>query len=158
MAEVNLKLNTSHVWPIPIFAMAAMVSSSLPLTQPFIKLPLLFRLKFLSIPGPLLNFQMALLPLWSPNSAKSIPTLFGHEKNTWPPAKPLNNNSWQPSTKCTTARAGSEIARRWQFTHHESQPWTGLTFLTYILSQIGALNTLFVHGMTKHIHFVNVTG
>jgi hypothetical protein len=34
--------------------------------------------------------------------------------------------------------------------------WTGLTFLTYIHSQIGALNTGLAQRMTHRIHFINV--
>ena len=34
--------------------------------------------------------------------------------------------------------------------------WTGLTFLTYIHSQIGALNTGLASRMATRIHFVNV--
>jgi hypothetical protein len=36
--------------------------------------------------------------------------------------------------------------------------WTGLTFLTYIHAQIGALNTGLAQRMTNHIHFQNVCG
>jgi hypothetical protein len=36
--------------------------------------------------------------------------------------------------------------------------WTGLTFLTYIHSQIGALNTGLAHRMTTRIRFDNVAG
>jgi hypothetical protein len=36
--------------------------------------------------------------------------------------------------------------------------WTGLTFLTYIHAQIGALNTGLAHRMATRIHFVNVAG
>jgi hypothetical protein len=36
--------------------------------------------------------------------------------------------------------------------------WTGLTFLTYIHAQIGALNTGLAQRMTTRIHFVNVAG
>ena len=36
--------------------------------------------------------------------------------------------------------------------------WTGLTFLTYIHSQIGALNAGLAQRMTRRIHFVNVAG
>jgi hypothetical protein len=36
--------------------------------------------------------------------------------------------------------------------------WTGLTFLTYIHSQIGALNASLARRMTRRIHFINVTG
>jgi hypothetical protein len=36
--------------------------------------------------------------------------------------------------------------------------WTGLTFLTYIHSQIGALNTGLATKMAVRIHFVNVAG
>jgi hypothetical protein len=36
--------------------------------------------------------------------------------------------------------------------------WTGLTFLTYIHSQIGALNTGLAHRMTTRIRFENVAG
>jgi hypothetical protein len=36
--------------------------------------------------------------------------------------------------------------------------WTGLTFLTYIHSQIGALNTGLAQRMTIRIRFVNVAG
>jgi hypothetical protein len=36
--------------------------------------------------------------------------------------------------------------------------WTGLTFLTYIHAQIGALNTGLAQRMAIHIHFVNVAG
>ena len=34
--------------------------------------------------------------------------------------------------------------------------WTGLTFLTYIHSQIGALNTGLATRMAVRVHFVNV--
>jgi hypothetical protein len=34
--------------------------------------------------------------------------------------------------------------------------WTGLTFLTYIHSQIGALNAGLARRMTRRIHFINV--
>jgi hypothetical protein len=34
--------------------------------------------------------------------------------------------------------------------------WTGLTFLTYIHAQIGALNTGLTQRMATQIHFVNV--
>ncbi len=36
--------------------------------------------------------------------------------------------------------------------------WTGLTLLTYIHAQIGALNTGLAQRMVIHIHFVNVAG
>ncbi len=36
--------------------------------------------------------------------------------------------------------------------------WTGLTFLTYIHSQIGALNTGLARRMAIRIHFINVAG
>jgi hypothetical protein len=36
--------------------------------------------------------------------------------------------------------------------------WTGLTFLTYIHAQIGALNTGLAQRMATRIHFVNVAG
>ena len=36
--------------------------------------------------------------------------------------------------------------------------WTGTTFLTYIHSQIGALNTGLAQRMAQRIHFVNVAG
>jgi hypothetical protein len=36
--------------------------------------------------------------------------------------------------------------------------WTGLTFLTYIHSQIGALNTGLAQRMALRIHFINVAG
>jgi hypothetical protein len=36
--------------------------------------------------------------------------------------------------------------------------WTGLTFLTYIHSQIGALNTGLAQRMAIRIHFINVSG
>jgi hypothetical protein len=36
--------------------------------------------------------------------------------------------------------------------------WTGLTFLTYIHAQIGALNTGLVAKMASRIHFINVAG
>jgi hypothetical protein len=36
--------------------------------------------------------------------------------------------------------------------------WTGLTFLTYIHSQIGALNAGLARRMTTRIHFINVAG
>jgi hypothetical protein len=36
--------------------------------------------------------------------------------------------------------------------------WMGLTFLTYIHLQIGALNTSMAHQMTTCIRFVNVAG
>ncbi len=36
--------------------------------------------------------------------------------------------------------------------------WTGLTFLTYIHSQIGALHTGLAQRMSTRIHFVNVAG
>jgi hypothetical protein len=36
--------------------------------------------------------------------------------------------------------------------------WTGLTFLTYIHSQIGALNTGLAQRMAIRIRFVNVAG
>jgi integrase len=36
--------------------------------------------------------------------------------------------------------------------------WTGLTFLTYIHSQIGALNTGLAQRMATRIHFINVAG
>jgi hypothetical protein len=36
--------------------------------------------------------------------------------------------------------------------------WTGLTFLTYIHAQIGALNTGLAQRMSTRIHFVNVAG
>ena len=36
--------------------------------------------------------------------------------------------------------------------------WTGLTFLTYIHSQIGALNVGLANRMATRIHFVNVAG
>jgi hypothetical protein len=36
--------------------------------------------------------------------------------------------------------------------------WTGLTFLTYIHSQIGALNTGLATKMASRIHFINVAG
>jgi integrase len=36
--------------------------------------------------------------------------------------------------------------------------WTGLTFLTYIHSQIGALNTGLAQRMATRVHFVNVAG
>jgi hypothetical protein len=36
--------------------------------------------------------------------------------------------------------------------------WTGLTFLTYIHSQIGALNAGLARRMTRRIHFINVAG
>jgi hypothetical protein len=40
----------------------------------------------------------------------------------------------------------------------KSGRWTGLTFLTYIHAQIGALNTGLAHRMTTRIHFINVAG
>jgi hypothetical protein len=36
--------------------------------------------------------------------------------------------------------------------------WTGLTFLTYIHSQIGALNAGLAQQMATRIHFLNVAG
>ncbi len=36
--------------------------------------------------------------------------------------------------------------------------WTGLTFLTYIHSQIGALNAGLARKMAFRIHFINVAG
>jgi hypothetical protein len=36
--------------------------------------------------------------------------------------------------------------------------WTGLTFLTYIHAQIGALNAGLSQQMATRIHFVNVGG
>jgi hypothetical protein len=36
--------------------------------------------------------------------------------------------------------------------------WTGLTFLTYIHSQIGALNTGLATKMAVRVHFINVAG
>jgi hypothetical protein len=36
--------------------------------------------------------------------------------------------------------------------------WTGLTFLTYIHSQIGALHTGLAQRMSTRIHFINVAG
>jgi hypothetical protein len=36
--------------------------------------------------------------------------------------------------------------------------WTGLTFLKYIRSQIGALNTGLATKMATRIHFINVAG
>jgi hypothetical protein len=36
--------------------------------------------------------------------------------------------------------------------------WTGLTFLTYIHSQIGALNTGLTTKMATRIHLINVAG
>ena len=36
--------------------------------------------------------------------------------------------------------------------------WTGLTFLTYIHAQIGALNAGVAQQMATRIHFVNVVG
>jgi hypothetical protein len=36
--------------------------------------------------------------------------------------------------------------------------WTGLTFLTYIHAQIGALNTGLAQRMATRIHFINVAG
>jgi hypothetical protein len=36
--------------------------------------------------------------------------------------------------------------------------WIGLTFLTYIHSQIGALNTGLATKMAAHLYFINIAG